>query len=197
MYPPNFKTWLTSVAVAVIVLGLVLLLSAFSLSDFIGGRVFKPVEYADGPVYVEEEPEPSYAASTRSPQASNRPVDPPPPVRETNYSVTSTQDIFIEVFGRWPSRSESEYWERRRADKPSDEGIKGAMQYYLSRHPESAQSNRIKVSSSDIESLFIRVWGRKPTASEKQYWTSRIADKPTKEDMMGAMQYHFTLGINH
>lgn len=196
MLPPNFKTWLTAVIIAILALLVLVTVSIFPLSEFITGRAFKPVEYADGPPLGEEMGETTDEIVKSSPSASGAPKDPPPPVREVSNSFTATQNIFFEVFGRWPTRTESAYWDSRRSDKPTDPAIRGAMQYYLARHPENKEGNKA-VSPSEIDTLFFSVWGRNPTSSERQYWTSRIADKPFKVDLVGAMQFHQAQGYQH
>ena len=52
-------------------------------------------------------------------------------------------------------------------------------------------------TSSTVNSIFQLVYSRAPTSSESAYWVGRYADKPGRGSLIGAMQYHESLGIAH
>jgi hypothetical protein len=119
---------------------------------------------------------------------------------------TVVERIFREVFGRKITPDESAYWKgRARNDKTTQSQLKGAMLWHKARGTTGARLPQAAGKSSAatgslaprINALFRLVYGRSPSASENNYWLTRISDKPTEGAMTGAMTYHRIQGIHH
>lgn len=73
----------------------------------------------------------------------------------------------------------------------------GADKQYQQKlvHKVTVFGSKIKgLPAKDVPALFKFVFGRLPTTSEKVYWVNRLADKPTKNDVLGAMAFQKSKG---
>ena len=48
---------------------------------------------------------------------------------------------------------------------------------------------RTAAAAVDVSVLFRQVFGSSPSSAERQYWEARMSDKPTENDLRGAMYY--------
>ncbi len=55
----------------------------------------------------------------------------------------------------------------------------------------------VTLTSADIKSMFLSVYGRVPTGTELSYWLGRRADKPGRGPLQGAMAFHKAVNIKH
>lgn len=51
-----------------------------------------------------------------------------------------------------------------------------------------------KVAAKDVSALFKSVYGRTPATGEQKYWQSRLKDKATKTELLGAMKFQKSNG---
>lgn len=73
----------------------------------------------------------------------------------------------------------------------------GADKQYQQKlvHKVTVFGSKIKgLPAKDVPALFKFVFGRLPTTSEKVYWVNRLGDKPTKNDLLGAMTFQKSKG---
>lgn len=110
------------------------------------------------------------------------------------------EKAFTDTFGRNPTVAESAYWKNRfRNDKDGLYKIRRTMAWHK-EHNSFGPLVKVTVRSliKDINEIFRSVYdGRNPTPSENKYWISRVADKPTREALLGAMAWHKINNIQH
>lgn len=138
--PPNFKTWITAVIIALTALVVMVAAQFLPYVRYLFGRTFVPVEFMEEVPVISVEP-----LASGSPSPSPKLLDPPPVKKPTNYSVYASppvrpadsvkpgdvKTLFASVYGRQPSVSELRYWTGRIADKPVLKAFTGAMQFHL------------------------------------------------------------------
>ncbi len=117
-------------------------------------------------------------------------------------------EAFRAVFYRNPTAVENIYWLGRvvRKEKRTFVALKGAMSFHkaLGKTVGSASSSSggtsVKASGSngkqqmiiDVLPLFVKIWGKDPTNSEKAWWRKRIScgEIKTNKQLVGSMSFH-------
>lgn len=121
-------------------------------------------------------------------------------------------EAFRSVFRKNPTAVENIYWLGRvvRKEKRTFESLRGAMYYHKALgktmgSSDKASGTRIKTSSSDnrqkmiidVLPLFVKIWGKDPTKSEKAWWRKRIScsEIKTNKQLIGSMSFHKAKGV--
>lgn len=116
--------------------------------------------------------------------------------------IDQVPQAFTKVYGRAPTASEKTYWNGRvtSKEKKTYNELVGAM-YYAKAHPTTTSTaKKTDDKATMIKSvlpLFIQIYAKNPTESEKAWWRKRIScnEIKTTKDLVSSMNFHKSKGV--
>ncbi len=125
----------------------------------------------------------------------------PETLKNPNFGERQIPAIFAHVFGRTPTALELTAWRTRLTKTHRLETIQGAMEVAKKAGttlPIGFDVNTItRMTRQNLLTVFISVYGRDPSPSEKLYWASRITAKSTIASFTNTLAYHKANNITH
>lgn len=109
---------------------------------------------------------------------------------------------FRQAYGRNPNGSENGYWLGRvvRGEKKTYQALVGAMYYQRARGGAGKSSGKVNGTNTtdkkqlivDTLKIFVQVYGRDPSNSEKAWWRKRIScgEIKSEKSLRSSMGYH-------
>ncbi len=121
--------------------------------------------------------------------------------------VDQVPTAFETVFGKKPTATELAYWKQRvtSGEKKTYDALVGAMGYQKANPPKTSVSGKTTVAVKTdnkqkmiVETLplFIKIFGKNPTNTEKAWWRARISCNELKNftDLENSMKFHKSKG---
>ena len=96
-----------------------------------------------------------------------------------------------------PLKTKKNIWVEVTGDSMESTSSNFSITAVSSTPSASSSSTSSTLAASTVDYLFAIVYGRLPTTSEATYWQGRRTDKPKRLPLLGAMQFHKIVGINH